>query len=108
MIRIFVHRPEQRDNLRPWLDQVQNPALRWLCERLKELEQYSTVDLTPHSLMAVVAVAEPHYMQQVRTLIRPNVIIDDSQGVIDHIADIMCLETTPELDEPDSDQPFEG
>ena len=108
MIRIFVHRPEQRDRLRPWLERVQNPALRWLCERLKELEQHSAIDLTPHSLMAVVAVAEPHYMQQVRTLIRPNVIIDDSQGVLDHISDIMCLDITTELDEPDSDQPFEG
>jgi DNA primase len=106
MIRIFVHRPEKRDLLRPWLDRVGNPALRWLCERLRELEDHSTVDLTPHSLMAVVAVAEPHYIQQVRTLIRPNVIIDDSQGVIDHISDIMCLQTATELDEFDPHQPF--
>ena len=56
--------------------------------------------------MAVVAVAEPHYMQQVRTLIRPNVIIDDSQGVIDHISDIMCLQTATELNEFDPHQPF--
>ena len=107
MLRIFVHRPEKRDELRPLLGKVENPALRWLCERLKELEECSTVDLTPHSLMAVVAVAEPHYMQQVRTLIRPNVIIDDSQGVIDHISDIMCVQTATELDEFDPHQPFE-
>jgi len=106
MIRIFVHRPEKRDLLRPWMDRVENPALRWLCERLRELEDHSTVDLTPHSLMAVVAVAEPHYIQQVRALIRPNVIIDDSQGVIDHISDIMCLQTATELDEFDPHQPF--
>ena len=106
MLRIFVHRPEKRDLLRPWLDRVENPALRWLCERLRELEECSTVDLTPHSLMAVVAVAEPHYMKQVRTLIRPNVMIDDSQGVIDHISDIMCLQTATELNEFDPHQPF--
>ena len=89
MLRIFVHKPEKRDLLRPWLDRVENPALRWLCERLRELEEHSTVDLTPHSLMAVVAVAEPHYMQQVRTLIRPNVTVDDSDGVLNHISDIL-------------------
>jgi DNA primase len=89
LLRIFVHRPEQRDTLRPMLENVQNPALRWLCERLKELEECSVVDLTPHSVMAVVAVAEPHYMQQVRTLIRPNVTIDDSAGVIEHLREVI-------------------
>ena len=77
------------DELRPMLGNVENPALRWLCKRLEELEQCSTVDLTPHSVMAVVAVAEPHYMQQVRTLIRPNVQIDDTPGVIGHLRDIV-------------------
>jgi len=89
LLRIFVHRPEQRDTLRPMLENVQNPALRWLCERLKELEECSVVDLTPHSVMAVVAVAEPHYMQQVRTLIRPNVTIDDATGVINHLREVI-------------------
>jgi DNA primase len=89
MLRIFVHKPEQRDKLRPLLEKVENPALRWLCERLRELEECSVVDLTPHSLMAVVAVAEPHFMQQVRTLIRPNVTVDDSEGVLQHLTDIL-------------------
>ena len=89
MLRIFVHKPEQRDKLRPLLEKVENPALRWLCERLRELEECSLVDLTPHSLMAVVAVAEPHFMQQVRTLIRPNVTVDDSEGVLRHLTDIL-------------------
>ena len=35
------------------------------CERLQELEaQCSITDLTPHSVMAVVAAAEPHFLQQ--------------------------------------------
>ena len=96
MLRIFVHKPELRDDLRPLLQYVQHPALRWLCERLRELEEYSTVDLTPHSVMAVVAVAEPHYMQQLRTLIRPNVTIDDSEGVLAHIHDILSTELPKE------------
>jgi hypothetical protein len=46
--------------------------------------------------MAVVAVAEPHYMAQVRTLIRPNVTIDDSEGVLAHIHDILSTELPKE------------
>lgn len=108
-MRIFVHRPERRDTLRSLLANVSNPALRWLWERLQELEQCSTVDLTPHSVMAVVAVAEPHFMQQLRTLIRPNVIIDDSQGVIDHLRDIMGGDlSTDQPNESDSNQSLEG
>ena len=108
MLRIFVHKPELRDDLRPLLQHVQHPALRWLCERLRELEEYSTVDLTPHSVMAVVAVAEPHYMQQLRTLIRPNVIIDDSPGVIMHIRDIMRVVPKVPTNESDTNQSSEG
>jgi len=109
MLRIFVHRPEKRDQLRGLMESVENPALRWLCERLKELEECSVVDLTPHSVMAVVAVAEPHYMAQVRTLIRPNVTIDDSEGVLLHIADIMGKDLpTDSPNESNTDQPLEG
>ena len=89
MMRIYVHVPGRRDELRPLLSGVTSPALRWLAERLHELESYCMVDLTPHSVMAVVAVAEPHYMQQVRTLIRPNVTIDDSAGVIEHLREVI-------------------
>lgn len=89
LLRIFVHKPEKRDELREILDKVENPALRWLCERLRELEEHSVVDLTPHSVMAVVAVAEPHYMQQVRTLIRPNVTVDDGEGVLAHLREVI-------------------
>lgn len=105
MLRIFVHRPQHRDALRPWLSKVTHPPLRWLCDRLAELEEHCASDLTPYSVMAVVAVAEPHFMQQLRTVVQPNVTIDDTQGVIDHIADIMCKDVLPVPYEPDTDQP---
>jgi DNA primase len=109
LLRIFVHCPDQRKRLAPLVDKVENPALRWLWERLKELKNTCNVDLTPHSVMAVVAVAEPHYMQQLRTLIRPNVMIDDSDGVLEHLSDIMGKDLPTETDnESDTDQPFEG
>ena len=106
MLRIFVHRPEHRDTLRPLLASVTSPAMKWLCDRLAELEQHCATDLTPYSVMAVVGVAEPHFMQQLRTIVQPNVTIDDSEGVLSHIADIMGKDLIPESDESDSDQPF--
>jgi len=45
--------------------------------------------------MAVVAAAEPQYMQQLRTLVRPNVIVDDSPGVLEHLSLILAIEETP-------------
>ncbi len=89
LVRIFVHKPGLRDDLRGMMANVTNPALKWLCNRLEELEQYSDIDLTPHSVMAVVAVSEPHYLEQLRTLIRPNVLIDYNEGVLSHLQDIM-------------------
>jgi DNA primase len=104
LLRIFVHRQEQRESLAPLVEKITNPAMRWLWQRLKELQECSEIDLTPHSAMAVVAVAEPHYMQQLRTLIRPNVLVDDSPGVLAHLSDIMGREIDPHCDdESDSD-----
>ena len=104
LLRLYVHRPHHRPMMRPLLERVTNPALRWLIDRLAELEQYSVCDLTPHSIMAVVSVAEPHYMQQLRTLISANVIIDDDPGVFKHLTSIMEREVPSLPDEFDPDQ----
>ena len=93
MARIYVHCPNRREALRPMFDNVTNPAVKWLCQRLIELEDCSSLDLTPHSVMAIVATAEPHYMNQLRTLVRPNVIIDDRPGVLQHLNDILIKDT---------------
>ena len=103
MMRIYVHRPEHRDALRPFLSRVQEPILAWLVTRLNELEQCSITDLTPHSVMAVVAVSEPHFLSRLRTVVQPSVNIDDSEGVISHIADIMGGDT-PVSHEPNPHQ----
>jgi hypothetical protein len=44
-------------------------------------------------------------MQQLRTLVRPNVIIDDSAGVLQHLSAILEAEVTlpTESDELDPD-----
>ena len=106
MLRIYIHRPEHREFLAPFLANITHPALRWLSNRLQELEQHCASDLTPHSIMAVVVASEPHFLQQLRTLIRPNVTIDDSSGVLTHIADIMGEATPFATHEHDPNQPL--
>ena len=93
MVRIYVHCPERRSEIASLFEHVTNPAVKWLCQRLLELEEYCNTDLTPHSVMAIVATAEPHYMNQLRTLVRPNVIIDDRPGVMQHLVDILASDT---------------
>ena len=105
MLRIFVHRPEHRAQLQPLLGKVTHPPLRWLVQRLEELNQHCATDLTPHSIMAVVAAAEPFFLQQLRTIIQPNVHIDDTPGVLKHCADTLSKDTLPEPYESDSHQP---
>lgn len=104
MLRIYIHRPEHRGFLAPFMGKVAHPALKWLVNRLQELEEHCASDLTPHSIMAVVVASEPHFLQQLRTLIRPNVTVDDSQGVLDHIAGIMGKAAPFATHEHDTDQ----
>jgi DNA primase len=92
MLRIFIHKPELRGRLTRFLPAVHNPALRWLVLRLQELQEVSSTDLTPHSVMAVVCVAEPHYLQQLRSVVCPTIRLDDSEGVLKHIEKILGAE----------------
>jgi DNA primase len=105
LVRLYLHRQGLRSTLQPLLERVSNPALLWLSKQLTLLNEYCDADLTPHSAMAIVAVAEPHYMQQLRTLVRPNVVVDEAPGVLAHLATIMEGEVLSSPDESDPDQP---
>ena len=98
MLRIYVHCPEHRDRLNPYMKAISHPPLQWLVERLRELYKHCVSDLTPHSIAAVVAVAEPHFLGQLRTIIQPNVHIDDSPGVLAHIDAIMSSDLREKSD----------
>jgi DNA primase len=104
MARLYVHKPGLRDYLRPSMQNIQTPGVLWLWKRIQELEGCCTIDLTPHSVMAVVCAAEPHFLQQLRTVVQPSVMIDDSEGVLAHITGIMGKEISYP-DEPDTNQP---
>ena len=103
MVRIWVHCPEHRDRLNPMMNNLSHPPLKWLWNRLQELQEHCVADLTPHSVMAIVAVSEPHFMTQLRTIVRPNVIIDDRPGVFEHLSDILNGDTlVSTYDKPDT------
>ena len=104
MVRIWVHCPQHRDKLAPLMENLTHPPLKWLWNRLQELAEHSVTDLTPHSVMAVVAVSEPHFMTQLRTIVRPNVIIDDRIGVFTHLNDILGGAIPESTYEPDTDR----
>ena len=57
--------------------------------------------------MAIVAVAEPHFLQQLRKIVQPSVNIDDTTGVLSHIAGIMGKDAPRVSYEHDPDQPSE-
>lgn len=105
MVRIWVHCPQHREQLAPLMESLSHPPLKWLWNRLQELQEYCVTDLTPHSVMAIVAVSEPHFMTQLRTIVRPNVIIDDRPGVFTHLSDILGAGIPESTHESDSDQP---
>ena len=105
LLRLYVHRPEHRPQLNPLLSSLYHPPYQWLRDRILELEQHCTTDLTPHSVMAVVLVAESHFLHQLRKIVQPSVNIDDTDGVLRHIADIMTKELPQEPYDPDTHQP---
>lgn len=80
------------------MDNLINPDMIWLWSRIKELEGQSLVDCTPYSVMAILAVAEPRYLQKLRPLARPTVKVDDSDQVLIHIEDVMTKSITEEIE----------
>lgn len=97
LLRLYIHRPSLRWVLKPLMDKLLNPDMIWLWNRISELEDVSSVDCTPYSVMAVLSAAEPRYLQKLRPLARPTIKIDDSSGVLVHIEDIMVQELREEV-----------
>ena len=89
MLRLYIHCPELREILQPLFAGITHPPFLWLRDRLQELEQHSASDLTPYSIAAVVAVAEPSLVQVLRNVVKPNVKIDNSEGVLEHLQAVL-------------------
>ena len=106
LLRLYVHRPHHRERLKPLLADLYHPPYQWLRDRILELEQHCTADLTPHSVMAVVLVAENHFLHQLRKIVQPSVNIDETEGVLRHVTAIMSKDVPQTPYEPDTDQSF--
>lgn len=93
-IRMYIHCKEMRSYLKPLAERLVIPDMIWLWNRIQELEDSLAFDCTPSSVMAILAVAEPRYLQSLRTLVRPTIKIDDSPLVMAHIEDVL-MDTLP-------------
>lgn len=91
LLRLYIHSPQMRDFLRPLTEMLIVPDMIWLWNRIKELEENSSFDCTPASVMALLAVSEPRYMQKLRPIAKPTIEVDESPMVLAHIEDIMML-----------------
>lgn len=94
LLRLYIHRPSLRDIIKPLTDHLYFAEMKWLWNRIQELEAHTDSGELSWPLMAVLAVAEPQYLQQLRPIAIPTVQIDESPGVIMHIEDTMLKPIT--------------
>lgn len=89
LLRLYIHFPEVRGECYGLMDKIEFPAHRWLWQRLIELEQYQIDKLSPHSVMALLSVAEPHYARQLRPLAMPTIHLKKDPGILKHIETVV-------------------
>jgi hypothetical protein len=76
--------------LKPLAKSLVIPDMIWLWNRITELEESSSIDCTPYSVMAILTAAEPRYLQVLRPIVRPTIEVDDSPMVLLHIEDVFA------------------
>jgi DNA primase len=92
LLRLYIHFPELRDELREWMAKVQSPAHRWLWQRIVEIENhYKGLDII-NIIVAVYCMAEPHYVRQLRPVSRPTIKVTKNEGIMNHIKHILSQE----------------
>ncbi len=89
LLRLYIHFPDLRSHCESMMDKLQSPAHRWLWQRLIELERCQGGSFDAHSVMAVLAVCEPHYTRQLRSLAVPTIRVKTNTGILNHIENIM-------------------
>lgn len=93
MLRLYIHNAEFRWILEPLMQQLYFPQMKWLWRRIEEIQSHTDDDFCHHSLMAILCIAEPVYMQTLRSIVCPSISVDDSELSIAHIETVMT--TTP-------------
>lgn len=96
LVRLYIHRPDLRWIVEPLMSNLYTPSLIWLWQRIQELVEICDPENLSTALMSVLAVAEPYYMQQVRSLVLPTITMDDNELSVAHIEDVMTKDLTEE------------
>lgn len=89
LLRLYIHFPELRERCHDMMHRLQSPAHRWLWQRLIELQECQGDSFCPFSVMAILAVCEPHYTRQLRPLAVPTIQLKNNPGILNHIESIM-------------------
>lgn len=89
LLRLYIHFPELRQHCGSMMKDLQSPAHRWLWQRLVELQDHQDGALSSHSVMAILAVCEPHYTRQLRPLAVPTIGLKNNPGILNHIEKVL-------------------
>ena len=89
LLRLYIHRDELRDLLRPIMGFLLVPEMVWLWQRIVELEEYSLMGCNVDSLMSILCVSEENYMKKLRPIMVPTISVKSTMPVLLHIEDIM-------------------
>ena len=68
------------------MDEIESPIYAWAWARIKEIEMYTDdVDMVIDVFCAILVVAEPHYLRQLRPLLRPTVSLSGQLDTVSYI-----------------------
>ena len=89
MLRLYIHNSEFRWLLEPLMKELYFPQMKWLWRRIEEIQSHTNDDFSHHALMAILCSAEPIYMQTLRSIVCPSIVVGDTELSIAHIETVM-------------------
>lgn len=85
LLRIYLHFVMIRADVRDLMDEIESPIYAWAWARIREIEDHTNAELVIDVFCAVLVVAEPHYLKQLRPLLRPTVSLSGQLETVDYI-----------------------
>lgn len=96
VLRSYIHFPDTRERLKGLMQHLESPSNIWLWRRIEELER-SSGTVSPHMVMAVLAVCEPQYLRTLRPLAVPTIKMIHQDGIMDHAERILTSKLHAEI-----------
>ena len=85
LVRAYLHFVCIREDNRDLMDMIESPVYAWAWARIREIEGITSKELVLEVFCAVVVVSEPHFLKQLRPLIKPTVSLEGQVGIMGHI-----------------------